>query len=238
MGCAEMFGYALGGTAAVAEQKAKLENMKKGKTEEQKQVIDFFANYFAGCGCGIGSKGAKMTMNQYQQIVSNKLYSLNLKQRAMDKIGLDESEISEIPPIVLSGYDFDSDDVLVRVIDDVAVSSRFSVSWIFFSAVQLYAYTYTFETISDNTWEQTQDFFYQDITSFTTLQKVVEKIDITKTGCLKKGENIMKNNYIVDSLKIVVPGNSFSFSMRNNESLEQSLQAAKAMLRERKFAKY
>ena len=179
-----------------------------------------------------------MTMNQYQQIVSNKLYSLNLKQRAMDKIGLDESEINEIPPIVLSGYDFDSNDVLVRVIDDVAVSSRFSVSWIFFSATQLYAYTYTFETISDNTWEQTQDFFYQDITSFTTLQKVVEKIDITSTGCIKKGENIMKNNYIVDSLKIIVPGNSFSFSMRNNESLEQSIQAAKAMLRERKFAKY
>ena len=48
----------------------------------------------------------------------------------------------------------------------------------------------------------------------------------------------MKNNYIVDSLKIIVPGNSFSFSMRNNESLEQSIQAAKAMLRERKFAKY
>ena len=33
MGCAEMIGYALGGTAAVAEQKARLENMKKGKTE-------------------------------------------------------------------------------------------------------------------------------------------------------------------------------------------------------------
>ena len=238
MGCAEMIGYALGGTAAVAEQKARLENMKKGKTEEQKNVIDFFMNLYAGCGCGVGSRGAKMTMNQYQQIVSNKLYSLNQKQRAMDKIGLDESEINEIPPIVLSGYDFDSNDVLVRVIDDVAVSSRFSVSWIFFSATQLYAYTYTFETISDNTWEQTQDFFYQDITSFTTLQKVVEKIDITSTGCIKKGENIMKNNYIVDSLKIIVPGNSFSFSMRNNESLEQSIQAAKAMLRERKFAKY
>lgn len=133
MGCAEMIGYALGGTAAVAEQKARLENMKKGKTEEQKNVIDFFMNLYAGCGCGVGSRGAKMTMNQYQQIVSNKLYSLNLKQRAMDKIGLDESEINEIPPIVLSGYDFDSDDVLVRVIDDVAVSSRFSVSWIFFA---------------------------------------------------------------------------------------------------------
>lgn len=238
MGCAEIFGYMLGGTAAIAEEKAKLENMKKGKTEEQKRVIDFFANLYAGCGCGVGSAGAKMTMNEYQQIVSNKLYALNLKQKAMDKIGLDESEINEIPPIVLSGYDFDSNDVLVRVIDGMAVSSRFSVSWIFFSATQLYAYTYTFETISDNTWEQTQDFFYQDITSFTTLQKVVEKIDITTVGCIKKGENIVKNNYIVDSLQIVVPGNSFSFSMRNNDSLDQSIQAAKAMLRERKFARY
>lgn len=237
MGVAEFLGYAIGGTASVAEEKVRLENMKKGKTEEQKQVIDFFSNLYAGCGCGIGSAGARMTMNAYQQIVSNKLYALNLKQKAMDKIGLDESEISEIPPIVLSGYDFDSTDVLVRVIDGVAVSSRFSVSWIFFSATQLYAYTYTFETISDNTWEKTQDFFYQDITSFTTLQRVVEKIDTASTGCLKKGETIIKNNYIVDSLKIVVPGAEFSFSMRNNETLEQSLQAAKAMLRERKFVK-
>lgn len=224
------------GTERAAEQ-ARLAHMKNGKTIDQQNAIDFFMLDTSGCGCmGCGSKGTKMTMGEYQQLVSNRLYNLNLKQKAMDKIGLDESEIQEIPPIVLSGYVFEGDDVMVNVIDGVAVSSRFSVSWIFFSATQLYAYTYTFETISDNTWEKTQDFFYQDITCFTTVQKIVEKIDYSIVGCIKKGENAVKNNYVVDSLEIIVPGTSFSFAMRNNPTLEQSLQAAKAMLRERKFA--
>ena len=65
----------------------------------------------------------------------------------------------------------------------------------------------------------------------------MEKIDTHLVGCLKKGIQAEKNNYIVDTLKIVVPNDYFSFSMRNNETLEQSLQAAKAMLRERKFVK-
>lgn len=231
MGCLSF----LAGTGAdAAAEKAKLEHMKKGKSIEQQNAIDFFMLDTSGCGCG--SKSPKMTMGEYQQLVSNRLYNLNLKQKAMDKIGLDESEIQEIPPIVLSGYVFEGDDVMVNVVDGVAVSSRFSVSWIFFSATQLYAYTYTFETISDNTWEKTQDFFYQDITCFTTVQKVVEKIDYSIVGCIKKGENAVKNNYVVDILEIIVPGTSFSFAMRNNPTLEESLQAAKAMLRERKFA--
>ena len=238
MGC---LSYLVGTGADKAAEKAKLAHMKNGKTIDQQNAIDFFLLDNSGCGCtGCGSNGSKMTMGEYQQLVSNRLYNLNLKQKAMDKIGLDESEIQEIPPIPLSSYVFDEgdegDDVWIKVIGEEAVSSRFSVSWIFFSATQLYAYTYTFDMVSDNTWEKTQDFFYQDITCFTTAHKVVEQIDYSIVGCIKKGENAVKNNYVVDSLSIVLPGTSFSFSMRNSDSLEQSLQAAKAMLRERKFA--
>ena len=182
-----------------------------------------------------------MSMDEYQQLVANRLFSLNLRERALEKIGLDESEVQEIPPIVLSGYAFDdvtpTNDVWVKIEDDVAVASRFAASWIFFSATQIYTYTYKFDTTSDDTWETTQDFFYQDITSFMTRERVVEKIDTHLVGCLKKGVQAEKNNYVVNTLRIVVPNDSFSFSMRNNETLEQSLQAAKAMLRERKFVK-
>lgn len=220
-----------------------IENLKRGKSEEQKRVIDFFlkeAGCFSGCMSGCVSKST-MNIDEYQQMVANRLFSLNLRERALEKIALDESEIQEIPPIVLSGYAFDdvtpTNDVWVKIEDDVAVASRFAASWIFFSATQIYIYTYKFDMTSDDTWETTQDFFYQDITSFMTRERVVEKIDTHLTGCLKKGIQAEKNNYIVNSLRIVVPNDSFSFSMRNNETLEQSLQAAKAMLRERKFVK-
>ncbi len=216
-----------------------IEDLKRGKSEEQKKVIDFFlkeAGCFSGC---IGT--STMTINEYQQMVANRLYNLNLRERAVEKIALDESEIQEIPPIVLSGYAFDdvkpNNNVWVKIQNDIAVASRFAASWIFFSATQIYTYTYKFDMTSDDVWETTRDFFYQDITSFVTQERVVERIDKHLVGCLKKGIQAEKNNYIVNSLRIVVPNDSFSFSMRNNETLEQSLQAAKAMLRERKFVK-
>lgn len=212
-----------------------LERFKKGKTREQQDIIDFFCTESSGCGCG-STTTSKITMEDYEQIVANKLYNLDLKQRAIEKIGLDESEIEEIEPIPLSGYIFDNkdNDVFVKAINGRAVSSRFSVTWIFFSKTQMYTYTYTFETISDNVWETTRDYFYQDVTCMTMMQKVVEKIDVITTGCLGT-ESTMKNNFLVDTLEIVVPGASYSFSMRNNKDLERSLKAAKAMLRERKY---
>lgn len=221
-----------------ASEKTILERFKKGKTKEQQDIINFLYTDSNGCGCG-NVVTSKMTIDEYEQIVAKKLYSLDLRQRAIEKIGLDESEIEEIEPIPLSGYIFSGkkdDVVLVKAVDGRAVSSRFSVTWIFFSQTQMYTYTYTFETISDNVWETTRDFFYQDVTCMTTQQKIVEKIDITQSGCGCFGnENVIKNNFIVDALEIVVPGASYSFSMRNNEDLERSLKAAKAMLRERKF---
>ena len=155
----------------------------------------------------------------------------------MDKIGLDESEISEISPICLSSYVFD-DDAWVKVEGNIAVSSQYCVSWIFFSATQMYTYSYTFDMTSDNTWEVTNDFFYQDITCFTTENKLVERI-MTETGkgCFGKGESSYKQNYIVDTLKITVPGTSYIVSMRDAGAQAQSIQPAKAMLRERKFVK-
>ncbi|MBR1602495.1 MAG: hypothetical protein IJ667_03555 [Synergistaceae bacterium] len=38
---------------------------------------------------------------------SVKGYISNLKRRALNKLGVDESEVSEAPPIILSGYDFE-----------------------------------------------------------------------------------------------------------------------------------
>ena len=54
---------------------------------------------------------------------------------------------------------------------------------------------------------------------------------------MTSGENITKNHYMVDRLEIIVPGTSYSFSLRNSDTIEQSIQAAKAMLREKKYSK-
>lgn len=234
----EITGLIAGAAIDAAQAKKALADAKKGKTKEQKDVIDFFASEYGGSGCGCLNKGSKtMSMEEYQRKIGERCNSLNLKAKAMAKIGLDESEISEIPPICLSSYIFD-DDTWKKIEGNNAVSSQYCVSWIFFSATQMYTYSFTFDMTSDNTWEYTKDFFYQDITCFATENRLVERI-MTESGkgCFGKGESSYKQNYIVDTLQITVPGTSYSISMRDAGTQAQSIQAAKAMLRERKFIK-
>ena len=120
----------------------------------------------------------------------------------------------------------------------VAVTSQYALTWIFFSKTQIYTYKYIFDTTSDTTWEFTNDFFYTDITCLSTCRNLREKIDaVPSKGCFKSGESYVKNNYVVDTFEIIVPGTSYKFSMRDAESYEASIQAAKAMLREKKFDK-
>lgn len=226
--------------AEKAAERLKIEGMKKGKTPQQKRVIDFFFDAGGGNGCGgcISSpSSSNLTMDEYVKLVQDECNGLDLKNIAIAKIGLDESQIREIEPIVLSSFVY-SGDVLIKAANEMAVSSRYAVTWIFFSATQIYTYQYTFDMISDNVVEMTRDFFYTDITCLTTVCELKEKIDINVVkGCVSSGESVVKNNYVVDTFEIIVPGTSYSFSMRNNEKFEQSLQAAKAMLREKKFTK-
>jgi len=221
--------------AQAAAEAAARATMKKGKTDEQKKVIDFM--YRVGGGC-LG-KGSKMTMEEYLNLVQQKCQSLNLQARALQKIGVDYSQVQEIQPVVLSSFAYD-DDCLIRVDDNMAVSNRYSITWIFFGREQMFTYKYTFETTSDNTWESTKDFFYTDITAFSTLTQVKEKIEIKINkgckGCLSP-ETVTKRHYVVDSLEIVVPGTSYAFFVRNSNTIQQSIMAAKAMLREKKYSR-
>ena len=229
-----MAGELLGAAASAAAKKAALALMKKGKSKEQKKIIDFFYKEDACCGL---IKGSPIKFDEYINMVQAKCDSFNHKARAMDMIGLDESQIEEIPPIVFSSFVYSGKDVELKVDDGDVVSTHYSVTWIFFSATQMYTYKLTFSMISDDVDEETNDFFYTDVTNFSTGHKLVEKIDFGKgCGCLPGGADATKNNYTVDSLEIIVPGASYSFSLRNNGNVARSIQAAKAMIREKKYS--
>lgn len=228
---ANMIMTAAAEAAAIAAKKMAL---KKGKTPAQQECIDFLFDFGTSKGCGCLNKNKIMTMTKYNEYVQQKCNGLDLKNRALAKIGLDPSQVQEIPPIVLSSYVYD-DDCLIRVDNTTAVSSQFSITWIFFSSTQMYTYQFVFDTTSDNTWEYTNDFFYTDVTCFRTQRELKEKIEVTPgKGCLSK-EKVDKNHYVVDTLELIVPGASYRFSLRNSETVEQSIQAAKAMVREKKY---
>ena len=217
------------------------ETLKRGKSPDQCKCIDFFltpdTNKKKGC-----LKPKDWTIDDYCAHVQRIVDSLNLKQRAIEKIGLDESQISEIPPIYLSSFVRGSD-VYIKTSEDYSkyVTSKYSVTWIFFSAEQLYTYTYILDTTSDNAVERTRDFFYSDITCIRTEHEVEEAIYAVKQkgcGCLamlkKKEQKYVHNNRHWDTLQITVPSDEYSFCCRTTATLEQSIQAAKAMIREKK----
>ena len=228
-----------GAAAAAAAEQARLaaekERLKKGKNPDQCKAIDFFYAVGDGSGCGCLGGEKVITMEQYIAMVQKKLGSVNVRQMALNKIGLDESEIQEIPPIVLSSFVFD-DDCLVKADGSNAVTSQYSVTWIFFSRTQMYTYKYIFDTTSNNNWELTNDFFYSDITCFSTERENRQKVEVKiKKGCLG-GEDVISSMYVNDILKITVPNMTYTVYMRNSPVVEQSIQAAKNMLREKKFS--
>lgn len=219
--------------------------LKRGKTPDQCKCIDFFLApslpIKKGCLKGCLSD---WNIDDYCAHVQSLVNALGLKQRAIDKIGLDESQISEIPPIVLSSFCRGSD-LYYKTNEDYTkyVTNKFSVTWIFFSATQLYTYTYILDTTSDDALETTRDFFYNDITCIRTEHEIEEQIyEVTKKGCgclsifKKKSSKFLHNNRHWDTLQITVPSDSYSFCCRTNPTLEQSIQAAKAMIREKKQA--
>ena len=219
-------------------QAALLKAQKFGKTREQQKVIDFFATGGKG-GCLSGI----MNLQEYLELVSQKANALNTKAMAMEKIGIDESQISEIAPICLTNFVFDTDCYYVigniNKHDDTvyAVSNKYSIAWLFFSDTQMYVYTYIFDTISNNVWEFCREYFYTDITSFRTIHRVVERIEAKLNGC--RGclgmPKAVHTDYDVDTLCITVPGEDYSISIRNSTDSMNSIYAARAFIREKKY---
>lgn len=229
----EILGFTAGVAADYAAEVAKVNKLKKGKTKEQKKVIDFFFHEYVGGGC-LKKGGSKMSMDAYQNLVKEKCRTLNIKEMALNKLGIDWSQVQEIRPVTLTAYGY-SDDCFVRVENDQAVSNLYCITAIFFSMDQIFVYKYQFDTASNNTWEITYEFFYDDIVCITTKKEVKEKITISlKKGCFKKGEEITKDLYIDEVLEIDVPGISYEFSKNSNPNVEMSIMAAKAMIREKK----
>lgn len=226
--------------ASEAAKKQALIQAKKGKTSEQKDAIDFFAKDGSGCGC-LG--GSTMSMSAYISKVQEKCRTLNLRARAIQRLAIDEGEATAlIDPICLYNFEFSDDDAWIKIEDNQAVSSKYTVTWMFFSETQIYLYSYTFDMTSDDVEEYCREYFYQDITCFEVENDIVEKIDINVgKGCLGGGclggESIRKNNYTVDSFKITVPGSSCEIAMKDAGAQMKNIQAAKALLRERKFIK-
>ncbi|GHV09673.1 hypothetical protein FACS1894162_0750 [Bacteroidia bacterium] len=194
----------------------------KGRTDDQKKAL----RYFMVDGC------LKKTVNdeEYDALVTSYVTELNAKQKGMDKIGLDESQLKEIEPVHFEGYYSDGKKTFSKTGKDGKYrSSAYQISWLFFSSTQVYLYQNTFNLDEDGKKEITEEYFYKDITNFSTSSDTVE----TPYWDPKAKKSILKN---VDSnrFRLVVPGDSFYCAMEQNDYAERAIQGMKAKLREKK----
>jgi hypothetical protein len=221
-------GSFVGGAAVDAALKqAEMKRALKGRTPEQQKVI----KYFFGAG-GCFKKG--LSDEEYESMVMEKAKSIDFKQKALDKIGLDESQVNEVAPVHFEGYQFDDKSAYARRgKDGIWRSSKFQVSWLFFSSTQVYVYQYTFNMDEEGKNERTEEYFYKDITNFSTSSDTVEKEVPSKTGCTGKIEYV-RTNVETNKFTLIVPGDKFYCSMSQNDYTEKAIQGMKAKLREKK----
>lgn len=194
-----------------------LESYCKGKSAEQAKVIEYFCKQ-EGC------LSKNMSDDEYFQMVVRKRDSLNLRQKALSKIGLDEDEVCEILPAVFEGYVF-KNAFAKKKANGSWVSSSYQVAWLFFSSTQTYIYRYTFNMDEDKKSESTDEFFYKDVTSFSTASE-------TETA---HGLGDEKIEIETNKFKMVVPGDKIFVSMDGVSNSEEIIQAMKQKLREKKM---
>lgn len=204
---------------------AELKRLIQGRPQQQQDVI----KYFWGKG---GFLTKRITDSDYDNIVSSTINQSNFKQKALDKIGLDETQVTEIEPVHFEGWLFGRKNNVTWAkygTDNKARSSAYQITWLFFSSSQVYIYRNTIHFDKDDKKVTTEEYFYKDITNFSTVTDTVEQEFWNNT--LKKYEvkNVNSNDFA-----ITVPGDKFYCSMEQNDYTERAIQGMKAKLREKK----
>ena len=195
----------------------------QGKTEEQRQVISYLFDKPKVAG-GCFKKDQFMTDDEFMEIVRNKKASLNLRKKAIDKIGLDEDELAEMPPVCFEGFVF-NDAWTKKLRSGRYVSSSYQVSWIFFSSDEIYLYQYIIYLDEDKKRELTEEYFYSDVTSFSTR---------TESEYAKNNHG-EKFGVETNKFAMIVPGATLTVALEDSSGdFEEAIRRMKFKLREKK----
>lgn len=208
----------------LSQDSPEVKKRSKNRPASQKMALRYFLN--DGC------LQKKPSDQEYDELVCSMIAERNLMnpQTALDKLCVDESEVTEVKPLLLEGYVFGDNNTYAKVgKDDRLRSSKYQVSWIFCSATHLYLYQFSFCTDEDGKKITTEEYFYKDITNISASSDTVE----TPFWNRKEGKFVLKN---VDStrFRITVPGDSLYCVMDQTEETEAAIKGLKAKLREKK----
>ena len=204
--------------------KSELKALKRGKSAEEKKVID----YFLATGCMTGA----MKDEEYDDMIKSKLSALNVKAKALQKIGLDEDQLKEIPPVFFYGFEdkINGGSAYGKLgKDGIYRTSAYSATYLFFSDTQVYMYSIIFDMVSGAKKENTEEYFYKDITNFSTSNETMEYMEYS--GCMGKAT---KKQIEISKFALIVPGDKFYCSTSGVKNADSAVNAMKQKLREKK----
>lgn len=201
---------------------AQKRTLLKGATAEQKKAINYFLPD-AGCLASF----SQVKDEDYDAVVEAAVKASDSFNKAINKIGLDESELQEIPPVTLYGYEPSPN--LSRTTESGAFRSNlYSITHLFFSSTQVYMYQLILNTMKNEKKERTEEYFYKDITNFSTSTETTESKQIK--GCMG---GISTVSVEIQRFGLIVPGDRFTCSTYGD--IEDSVKAMKNKLREKKM---
>lgn len=178
---------------------------------------------------------------EYDKFLEKTINDLNLKQRGLNKIGIDESQIDDISEgkeeasgvrsfsvrgISLQGY-------YRQAVNNTYRTQYYEVTWIYFTKEQILTYNIKFDLLDLNRkTESTEEFFYDDIVSVSTSSESVDVKAEQRVDETKKTDSTV----VRETFRIVVPGDKLTYSFTPTEEAVKSVKGLTGLIRSKKSA--
>ena len=173
------------------------------------------------------SKDTRISGSEYDVAIAKYIDGLS-RTRALNKLGLDASEVREIAPLSLGGYEFGGTAKLKRGEDKIWRSNIYKAVMLFFSRYALHCYTIRFMTTENCILDEATDvYFYQDIVSAST--------ELVNEEAVEVGSDEITINSVGLVLKMK-DGASITINLPNSRHTQESVNAMLALLSEKKQA--
>lgn len=181
--------------------------------------IDKMFNHGDGCLASLGA----MKPADYYQYAQSKIASLDLKNKGLKKLGIEASEVTEVEPLCVWGFDEDNTTNWLYTVNGTSISPKVQGTYMFFSDSRVYLYSYTLNTITGSHKESADEFSYKDIVNISTVESTSEKK-------IKKKVETYRWSFLV----LTVPGDKMYFGCTDDPDMERKLKTVKQKLREKK----
>jgi len=218
-----------------------ISELLKNKSPSEQIAIRYFISVPIKSGC---FSKTFATDTDYLNIVNEQVGSLEgRKTRALSRLGVDEDQVCEIPPVCFQGFTLLENDVKGIKNDWIRLTASGHIvtptkelTWLFFGNEQVFVYKVRIDTCDNSLKsERTQEYFYKDVTAFASSSDSIRtKVPNIKKGCGSETVEYVDRNVDKESFRIVVPGEIFECPLSPEDDNESKISAMKQKLREKK----